>query len=218
MSRVDVPKPPKKRYMDALVSFVILCSFLFIVGAVVLASLNDARKPAIYLYPTEDSMVQVQVDVRGIMYKDIPKYNGGWNVFATKEGIIDGQYDYLFYEALLWQLNVPEEGWVVPHSQLEGWFNSKLPELGLNENESAQFMEYWLAELPEANYYEVKLFDDAFVTENLRLDIEPVPDTIIRLLFHFRPLDETVVLTEPTIYTPERNGFTVVEWGGILSE
>jgi lipopolysaccharide/colanic/teichoic acid biosynthesis glycosyltransferase len=51
MSRVDVPKPPKKRYMDALVSFVILCSFLFIVGAVVLASLNDARKPAIYLYP-----------------------------------------------------------------------------------------------------------------------------------------------------------------------
>ena len=52
--------------------------------------------------------------------------------------------------------------------------------------------------------------------KNMNLIIDPKPDTIIRLDFYFKPIKEIVKIKEPIIITPTRNGFTVVEWGGIL--
>ena len=130
-------------------------------------------------------------------FNDIPHYGEGWKVFVTKDGIIEGKYDYLFYEAALLHLDIPEKGWVVKYDQLENWFDEKLPKFGLNEKEKRQFVEYWIEELPESNYYEIKLFDKKFVDENLTLDISPKPETIIRLLFHFKALDENANIEEP---------------------
>lgn len=214
-----VPEPPnvkKSLFRKSLFIIVLLCMIGVLVVLTVLASLNDARKPAIYLYPTTDMNVEVKVDVNGFLYKDIPAYGDGWNVSVTKEGLIENKYDYLFYEAFLLQLDLPTEGWVVEYSNLETWLNEKLPELGLNEKESAQFMEYWLNELPVANYYEIKLLDQGFLAENMTLSISPEPDTLIRLIFNFRPLLEKETIKEPFIKTPIRNGFTAVEWGGLL--
>ncbi|MCK5027539.1 MAG: hypothetical protein KAS07_03910 [Candidatus Pacebacteria bacterium] len=214
-----IPLPPKKKNKLRKIIAVILWLFIMAIFlSVALASLNTARKPAIYLYPTEDMDVQVQVDVNGILFNDIPKYNNGWDVFVTKDGIIDGVYDYLFYEAFLWKIDVPEEGWVVAYNELEEWFADMLPVLGLNEKETEQFVEYWMEELPRSKYYEVKLFDREFVDENMTLSIDPAPDTVIRLLFYFKPVEEKNCLQEPTIVIPTRDGFTVVEWGGILGE
>ena len=208
-----IPLPPKKKMFRLIVCVTLLWLVVFFL---VLASLNTARKPAIYLYPTEDMVVNVEVVVNGLFFNDIPDYGEGWEVFVTKDGIIEGEYDYLFYEAALLNSDLPEEGWVVGYSQLENWFDENLPKLGLNEKEKEQFVEYWTEELPEAKYYEIKLFDKKFVDENLTLNIVPKPDTITRLLFYFKGLDEVMILPEPTIITPERKGFTVVEWGGIL--
>ncbi len=215
-----VPLPPDKRpsIFSKSSSLILLIGLIMLMAAIVLASLNDARKPAIYLYPTTDMNIKVEVDIKGFMYKDIPAYGKGWNVFVTKEGLIENKYDYLFYEALLLHLDLPTEGWVVEYSNLETWFNEKLPELGLNEKESAQFMEYWLKELPVANYYEIKLLDQAFLAKNMALSVSPEPDTLIRLIFNFRPLLEKETVSEPFISTPIRNGFTVVEWGGLLEK
>ena len=211
-----IPLPPKKKRLRLIIKIILLWSMALLLASIVLASLNTARKPAIYLYPTEDMTVNVEVDVNGLFFNDIPDYDNGWKVFVTKDGIIEGQYDYLFYEAALLNSDLPEEGWVVEYSQLENWFDENLPKLGLNEKETKQFVEYWIEELPEANYYEIKLFDKKFVDENMTLNIVPKPDTITRLLFYFKGLDEVMILPKPTIITPERKGFTVIEWGGIL--
>ncbi|HPD82070.1 MAG TPA: hypothetical protein PK357_03150, partial [Candidatus Pacearchaeota archaeon] len=176
-----------------------------------------AEKPAIYLYPTEDSIIDVHLDVNGRITKDIPAYGkDGWEVFATKEGIIDGEYDYLFYEARLNKLDLPEEGWIVEYNEFSNWFDINLNKLGLNEKESYQFKEYWLERLSKSNYYEIKLLSKEYLDENMALNINPEPDTIIRLEFYFKPLKEFKKINEPTIVTPIRQGFTVVEWGGIL--
>ena len=176
------------------------------------------RKPAVYLYPLQESEVSVAVDLKGIITKSEPSYYKGWEVVAEPSGLIDGKYDYLFYEAQLEQLQLPKEGWVVEYKELENWFNLNLRKLGLNEKETIQFKEYWLAELPFASYYEVKLLEDAFLKENMDLRISPKPTTIIRRNFYFKPLELTVTLEEPQIVTPERKGFTVVEWGGLLDK
>jgi len=174
------------------------------------------KKPAIYLYPLEDSFIDVRLDINGKIIKDIPKYKDGWNVFVTKEGMIDDQYDYLFYEARLNYLDIPDEGWIVKYANLEQWFDENLILLGLNEKELSQFKEYWLEELPESEYYDIRLLEDSFLKENMGLIISPEPDTVIRLNFYFRPLSEKMALNKPYISSPKRYGFTVVEWGGIL--
>ena len=174
------------------------------------------KKPAIYLYPTEDSIVSVKLNVNGDIIKDIPKYENGWTVFVKKDGIIDNKYDYLFYEAKLKNIQLPSNGWIVEYSDLENWFDINLIKLGLNEKEANQFKEYWLTELPKSNYYEIKLFDRTFLKKNMDLIISPQPDTLIRLNFYFKPLKSKIKINKPQIVTPERNGFTVVEWGGTL--
>jgi len=52
--------------------------------------------------------------------------------------------------------------------------------------------------------------------ENMKLNISPKPDTLIRLEFYFQQLDSRIEIVEPEIETPEREGFVVVEWGGVL--
>ncbi|HRZ85461.1 MAG TPA: hypothetical protein P5277_01650 [Candidatus Paceibacterota bacterium] len=49
------------------------------------------------------------------------------------------------------------------------------------------------------------------------LIISPQPDTIIRANFYFNPLENIKQINEPVIIKPERKGFVVVEWGGILN-
>lgn len=70
--------------------------------------------------------------------------------------------------------------------------------------------------LPKSPYYEIKLVSSEFLNKNAKLIIDPKPDTQIRLLFYFKPIKKLYTINEPKIITPERQGFTVVEWGGIL--
>jgi len=176
------------------------------------------RKPAVYLYPLENSFIDVRLEINGKMIEDVPEYDDGWNVFVTKEGLIDGKYDYLFYEARLRTIEIPDEGWIVPYEDLENWFDKNLISLGLNDKEKNQFKEYWLEELPKSEYYDIRLLEDSFLERNMNLVINPQPDTLIRLNFYFKPLKEKTVIKEPVIFTPERSGFVVIEWGGIIHD
>src|SRR3989338_4641822 len=209
-----------KILMWVLIALVVLVSVFaaFVVYESHQVSYDTIKKPAIYLYPAEDSFVNVQLDVNGKIIKDIPEYKNGWKVFATKEGIIENKYDYLFYEAILRKIELPSYGWVVGYDDLANWLNVNLIKFGLNEKEKNQFKDYWLKELTKSEYYEIKLFEDSFLKESMNLIISPQPDTLIRLNFNFKPLKEKIEISEPTIITPKRNGFTVVEWGGRLDQ
>ena len=194
-----------------------------VIGGIFIYEINNQgfsgavdEKPAIYLYPEEDSRIEVKLNINGEIVKDIPKYNNGWKVFVTKEGIIENQYDYLFYSNTLNDLELPEKGWVVAKKDLYNWFEINLPKLGLNEKEKIQFKEYWLYRLTDSDYYEIKLLSKDFLDKNMNLIVEPKPDTEIRLNFVFTPIKKSHEIENPKITTPIREGFTVVEWGGIL--
>ncbi|MBR9682694.1 MAG: hypothetical protein GOV02_03380 [Candidatus Aenigmarchaeota archaeon] len=214
----------KKKKDDRKKWILIALAIILIVFVVLVIAENETQfvwelqveKPAVYLYPETDSHIQVTIDTAGRIIEDIPEYNGGWNVFVTTEGLIEQKYDYLFYEVQLNSIDLPEQGWVVSQDELNGWFDTNLIAMGMNQKEKDQFKEYWLERLEGSAYYEIKLLDDTFLEENMNLIIDPQPDTIIRLDFHFRRLDNTIEIEEPEIMTPERNGFIVVEWGGIL--
>ena len=40
------------------------------------------------------------------------------------------------------------------------------------------------------------------------------PDTLIRVVMDYKPLDKKITVKEQVLEKKERHGFTVVEWGG----
>jgi len=173
------------------------------------------KKPALYLYPEKEMNVSVNVEVNGKLTFTEPEYKNGWSVNVKPDGTIDNKYDYLFYEADLNKIELPDEGWVVEYNKINNWFDELLPELGLNEKEIKQFKEYWMKELDKANFYEIKILGSNFLEENMKLKISPEPQTVLRLNFYFKPLSVKKEIKSPEIKKIDRKGFTVIEWGGI---
>lgn len=175
------------------------------------------KKPALYLYPIKNQEVEVEINPKGRVLKTIPGYREKWKVYVTKNGKINGKYNYLFYETTL-DTPVPEyqRGWVVSYKELSRWFDETLTKFGLNKREIRDFKAYWLNELPQFPYYEIRPLDNQFLEENLRLKIHPKPETVIRVILHFKGTDTPSKLEEPAIIAPVRKGFTAIEWGGIL--
>ncbi len=54
--------------------------------------------------------------------------------------------------------------------------------------------------------------------DNAELIINPKPDTVIRVYMAWKSSDKKIKLEEQTLTAPERNGFTVIEWGGTQIE
>jgi hypothetical protein len=185
--------------------------------------LSPICKPAIYLYPEEKTAVNVQVAPQGNMTLTIPDYpkTGGWNVIAYPDGNINYQnstYDYLYYEAEIPDslIEKPQEGFVVAYDDRKKLLNDLLPKLGLNQKESTQFKEYWLKALPKSPYYFVGIMAQENLNTIAPLTIQPKPDTTIRVTLYFEALEQSKEVKTPTIGRVNRDGFILVEWGGIV--
>ena len=46
------------------------------------------------------------------------------------------------------------------------------------------------------------------------LEFSEKPDTLIRIIMDYKPLNEKINVKEQELEKATRNGFTVVEWGG----
>ena len=46
------------------------------------------------------------------------------------------------------------------------------------------------------------------------LEINPNPDSLIRVWMTFKGLDNPIEVQEQKLESPDRTGFVVVEWGG----
>ncbi|MBR6790528.1 MAG: hypothetical protein IKM31_06660 [Oscillospiraceae bacterium] len=70
----------------------------------------------------------------------------------------------------------------------------------------------------EENPYNLIAFQDGVYTESAKLTVSPTPDTVIRVFMTWQPLGEPVYLPPQRLSAPEREGFTLVEWGGAKTE
>ncbi len=48
------------------------------------------------------------------------------------------------------------------------------------------------------------------------LSIIPKPLTLVRVRLYFEALNNLIPVEKPSILTPQKEGFTVVEWGGMV--
>ena len=181
-------------------------------------------KPVIYLYPEEEMNITVGLDIQGDLTCTYPVYdpNFGWNVSATPDSVITDlstgrNYDYLFYEC---RCDIPDpfaQSVCVRGEDTAAFLEQYLEAAGLNYSEINDFITYWLPRM-ENNPYNLIAFPTESYSELAELNVSPAPDSVIRVYMVFSPLDAEVDIPEDQQLqlpqTPERTGFTLVEWGG----
>lgn len=199
-----------------LIDFILV---LFALASVSTPEVPEVAKPIIYLYPEETTEVKVSLGVPENLTHTYPKYESSWNVIAEPNGdLIDKNTGRSLY-ALYWEgINTVKpkmnEGFVVKGSDTIEFLEEKLEQLGLNEREANEFIIYWLPQMENNEYNFIRFQTMDEINKNMPLDIEPKPDTIIRVVMEWKPLKEYIEIPEQQLETPTREGFIVVEWGG----
>ncbi len=174
-------------------------------------------KPVLYLYPEKVTDVTVKLDINGTLGCTYPAYpKVGWKVTAYPDGklIVGGEeYHYLFWEGHLNTVFTFDKGFCVKGSDTAAFLKKALSEMGLIPSEYNDFIVYWLPKL-QGNAYNLISFVGKDYTDNAKLEITPKPDSVLRVAMAYRPLEKPITIAPQTFEKFERNGFTVVEWGG----
>lgn len=178
---------------------------------------NACYKPVIYLYPEEEAQVSVSLDLLGKLTCTYPAYQNGWRVTAAPDGTLTddkGQtYNYLYWEGettTQWDM---AKGFCVKGTDTATFLEDALNKLGLTRREANEFIVYWLPAM-EQNPYNIISFQESTYTDAAKLSVFPAPDTVIRVFMAYKATDSFVDIPQQELSTPQRKGFTVVEWGG----
>ena len=178
------------------------------------------KKPIIYLYPEETTNVEVKLLNKDIITCSYPKYEDSWNVTAYSDGkLVDNKTNRklygLYWEGTNHEGKVQEDGFVVKGTDTVKFLEEKLELLGLNEYESEEFIIYWLPKLEKNNYNYIRFETDEEINNYMPIEVNPTPDTTIRIVMDYKPLEKEIKVNEQLLTKKERKGFTYVEWGGV---
>lgn len=177
-------------------------------------------KPILYLYPTKTTDVTITFENEDNLTTTYPKYNKSWNVIAHTNGDLydkNGKY----YYGLYWEENSNHDisfdnGFYVTKENAIDFLEEKLSIIGFNERESNEFIMYWLPIL-EKNERSLVYFELTEEREsNSKININPTPDSILRVAIHVKKVNSKINIKEQKLTTFNRKGFTAVEWGGVI--
>lgn len=183
----------------------------------------ETAKPVIYLYPEQETKVNVQLTFNGTLTSTYPTLPPeGWSVTAQPDGTLTDEegrsYRYLFWEGVAdvdWK---QDSGFLVKAEDAHEFLEESLTQLGLNELEQNDFITYWLPKL-EKNGESFVTFAAKQYTDNAVLTVTPQPDSVLRVQMLISKVDDSnraafQKLPEQELPRFEREGFVLVEWGG----
>ena len=174
-------------------------------------------KPVIYLYPESTADVEVLLDYKGELTCVYPEYNGKWCVTAEPDGTLTDEngieYNYLYWEGIGGIEFDFSEGFCVSGNDTAKFLEDALSKLGLTRREANEFIVYWLPQMQENEYNLISFQFDNY-EEAAQLTVSPNPDTEIRVFMAWKALEERTEIEPQKLTSPERTGFTLVEWGG----
>lgn len=182
----------------------------------------ETAKPVIYLYPEQETKVNVQLTFNGTLTSTYPTLPPeGWTVTAQPDGTLTDEegrsYRYLFWEGAAdvdWK---QDSGFLVKAEDAREFLEESLTQLGLNELEQNDFITYWLPKL-EKNGESFVTFAAKQYTDNAVLTVTPQPDSVLRVQMLISKVDDSnraafQKLPEQELPRFEREGFVLVEWG-----
>ena len=187
--------------------------------------IDGIAKPVLYLYPEKKTDVSVKLTLKDATFScTYPEYGKGWNVTAYPSGKLINKADMREYSYLYWELDSNmkfdfSKGFIVKGSDTASFLQKTLSEIGLKPKEYNEFIVYWLPRM-QGNEYNLISFQTKSYTENVRLNISPEPDSVLRVNMAYKALStkeakaKNKTLKAQKFPKFKRTGFTVVEWGG----
>lgn len=180
---------------------------------------GGCAKPVVYLYPTQAQEVKVRVGADVKISEPFYNLQTGWRAWALPNGqlTVNGQQ----YGSLFWEgpghgaYPSITSGTVVSRDQAAATILSQLKQQGLNKTEIEDFMTYWQDKIPAKPYIRLTWFNTAQMDTLAPLYVSPKPDTVIRVFLDMDGFDSPISLPAQQLRAIPRNGFTVVEWGGL---
>ena len=186
-------------------------------------------KPIIYLYPTEESIIKVSLttDKMTTIWPNADSIDNNiytWNVLAKPNGTIyqnNNEYSYIFWEAKSNRSNNFNQGFCIKGEDTGEFLRNILSQIGLTPKEYNEFIVYWLPKM-QNNQYNLITFEGIDLNDDYNKEY-PLsiidengnkPDSILRLNMVWKSLNNYIEIEPQEFTTFERNGFTVVEWGG----
>lgn len=181
---------------------------------------GGCAKPVIYLYPEKAGSISVRVGADVKVSEPLYDAVTGWKqVWAQPNGrlTVGGHtYDSLFWEGPgVGTYPAITGGTVVARAEAAQTIRRQLAEQGLNAKETADFMAYWEPRLPNRPYVRLSWLTTTQMNKLAPLVISPRPATLLRVFLDFEGLDAPINLPAQRFSAPARDGFTVVEWGGL---
>ncbi|MBP5607031.1 MAG: hypothetical protein J6X66_02005 [Lachnospiraceae bacterium] len=191
------------------------------------------EKPVLYIYSDADNAdVHVDLTVKDSdMVSMWPAADDtdadvySWNVKADTDGTLydaDGnEYSYIFWEASDYGEFTFDKGFCVAGSDTAEFLRTTLAEIGLTPKEYNEFIVYWMPRM-QGNAYNLISFkgidpSDEY-NERFALSVKDAEgneaDSILRVMMAWKAVDAAVEIEAQEFESFERNGFTVVEWGG----
>ncbi len=194
----------------------------------IMHEMECVTKPVIYLYPQETMDVDIKLHFKGQLTYTYPKYNKKWQVQAHPSGKIEtdgSSYNYLFWDGQMprkWlRSGFDGEGAVISGSNCEVFLTKILDELGFNSQEKQDFLTYWVPQMIAHDRMFVKFYVNEKYDETIGgITVSPKPDNILRVYMVVEPTNHQICvpLQEQTFQKLNRDGFTLLEWGGTLIE
>ena len=178
-------------------------------------------KPIIYIYPTEETSVTVELGNKELLTCTYPIYKDKWEVLAKPDGTLIDEKTGKSYYALYWEgknsknyFGKLEEGFVVKGEDTISFLEEKLEILGLNEREAEEFIVYWLPKMQNNKYNYIRFQTEEEIEKNMPLNVSPKPETVIRVMMEWKGLNNPIEVKEQVLEKKVRSGYTIVEWGG----
>lgn len=177
-----------------------------------------SAKPVLYLYPEEETQVEVTLDYDGELTCTWPESSGDWKVTARPDGTLTdeagNEYSYLFWEGETAAMDYDfSQGFCVAGEDTGEFLREVLAQIGLTPKEYNEFIVYWLPQMRDSAYNLISFQAESY-TDHARLAISPEPDSMLRVFMAWKPAEAAVEIEPQVFRTFEREGFTAVEWGG----
>ncbi len=201
-------------------------------------------KPVVYLYPQKTTKISLKFTKQMDLDVAIPSYRNGWNVIAEPNGVLHNQvpencsninsahfgseyaaqacltnsYPYIYWAGQS-SNKYPKVngGWVVAQDNLASFMNDKLDSVGFTKTERSDMLSYWLPKMLEkdSTYYRISFLNTQQLNELFPMVVSPRPESLYRIFLDWQPLNAPESISPQNLPKIQRNGFFMLEWGGL---
>ena len=137
----------------------------------------------------------------------------------AKSACTKNEYPYLYWSGKTVSINYPQakSGFIVNKNNLNSFFDEKLGVMGFNHKETNDFKEYWVSYLTnkDSNYFRITFFQNEILNQMFPMKVSPMPKSTIRMFMDWESVDQDTQIIEQNLISYPRDGFTLVEWGGL---